>query len=340
MVHYFNIKKLHPFIHLSVSNPYTNCQILSNRLRSKTMPELPPRAPTFPGFIDKLPDETTEDSITTSTTTSNLPDTTTTKINSSSSSPSPLVDMSPDITISHSTSTSTDVPVVPLPVAPRRSRIRAILLWRDPKVSAFVLSCFLLFFYLTLVRALSVLSVIGALFGLYLIIGLITTNANKYTGGKLDTYLARPTSGTPLFKRDALIRALDFVIDEGNDVAEEIRDIIYCDKTPITFAWMTIAFIIYMAGKFCSLLSVLLVAVIGIFTIPILYEKNKKQVDDTLAKASDAASRHIESGRRVAADRAVKLKAAAAEKSAPLLQKAPPAARDFAKKLGFTPKES
>lgn len=232
---------------------------------------------------------------------------------------------------------ATDVPVVPLPVAQSKSRVRAILLWRDPKISAVVFAAFLLFFYLTLVRGLSVLSVIGALSAAYLILGLVIVNVNKHTGGKLDSYLTRPPAGTPLFRRETIYRFVDTLIEEGNEIAEEIRDVLYCDKLPITLGCAFLAFVVFVAGKYFSLLSVLLVETILAFTLPLLYEKNKKQVDDAVAKASDAACRHIETGKKAAADRAIQLRDVAAAKSAPLLEKAPPVAKNLAERFGLTP---
>ncbi|CDF41185.1 unnamed protein product [Chondrus crispus] len=236
--------------------------------------------------------------------------------------------------------TTPEVPVVPLPVAQSKSRLKAIVLWRDPKISAIVLAACMLFFYLTLVRGLSVLSVIGAFSGAYLILGIIIVNVNKRTGGKLNSYITRPATGTPLLRRETIYRGVDTVIEECNEVGEEIRDVLYCDKPPLTLGCAFVAFLVYIAGNYFSLLSVLLVGTIALFTLPLAYEKNKKTVDDAVARASDAAAKHIETGRKVATDRAVKLRDVAAAKSAPLLEKAPPVAKNLAEKFGLTPVKS
>lgn len=301
------------------------------------MPEPPPRAPTFPAFIDQVKEIDDSDFVPNAAPTipSTLP---------SESIPSPVVtmgDTSNAIGANSSTSTSAAdaVPVVPLPVAQRKSRVRAVLLWRDPKVTGAIVAVDMVFFYLTLVRGSSILSVIGGLFFAYLALGLIVVNANKRMGGKLDKYVARPPASTPLFRRESAIRIADTVVEEGNEVAEEIRDIVYCDKPSITLAWMAFAFVVYILGKYFSLLSVFLVLTIAAFTVPLAYEKNKKTVDDALATASDTASRHLETGRRIATERAEQMREVAAERSAPLLEKAPPVARNFAEKMGLTPKK-
>lgn len=283
------------------------------------MPDPPPRAPTFPAFIDQVKEVDDSDFV------------------HSSLKPPVLVNMEDH---SHSSSVPDTVPVVPLPVAPSKSRIRAVFLWRDPKLSAVVFCADMLFFYLTLIRGLSVLSVIGALFGLYVILRFVLHNINSKVGGKLDKYIARQPEGTPLFKRESFMRIADTIVEEGNENAVLLTDIIHCDNNSVTLACIAAAFFVYVLGMYCSLLSVIFVLTILAFSLPLAYEKNKKKVDDAVAKATDMASRHLETGRRAATERAVQLRDVAAERSAPLLEKAPPAARQFAERIGLTPKKS
>lgn len=309
-----------------LSGPHPSSPYLLKLL--KAMPDPPPRAPTFPSFIDQQPDTS---SLKTPT---SCPD----------PEPSPYVNMdqsTPHAGLSTPTasSTSASIPAVPLPVAQSKSRIRAILLWRDPKITGIIFGADMLFFYLTLVRGLSVLSVCGLLFGLYLTFRLAAFHVNKHMGGKFDNYLARPPASTPLFRRDSMMHVVDTIVEEGNEISEQLRDIIYCDKMGVTAAWMFVALVIYVAGNWFSLVSVFFLASLAVFSLPLAYEKNKKQVDDALAKASDTASRHLESGRRAAAEQAVKLRDAAVEKSTPYLEKAPPVARNLAVKMGLTPKK-
>ncbi|CAN8074143.1 unnamed protein product [Agarophyton chilense] len=295
------------------------------------MPLPPPRAPSFPSFIDQAP---------THSTASKTP-TTDSSINSSINDPSSLVNMDPSTPVASlsTPSASEAIPAVPLPVAPSKSRIRAILLWRDPKITGIIFASHMLFFYLTLIRGNSVLSVCGLLFGLYIAMRLAAQYANKRMGNKFDKYLARPPASTPLFRRDSMMRVVDTIVEEGNEVSEQLRDIIYCNKPVVAIKWMLVGFVIYQAGKWFSIVTICFIDSLALFSVPLLYEKNKKKVDDALAKASDTASRHLESGRRAAADRAVKLRDVAMQKSTPYLEKAPPVARNLAEKMGLTPKK-
>lgn len=289
----------------------------------------PPRAPTFPAFIDDIKEIDDTDFVDASHKDSPPPPT-------QPQTSSPIAQMADPATPTAAAAAAA-VPVVPLPVAQSKSRLKAVLLWRDPKVSALVFAACLLFFYLTLVRGMSVLSVIGALSGAYLVVGLLVVNVNKHTGGKLDAYVTRPPAGTPLLRRDVIYRGVDTVIEEVNEVGEEIRDILYCEKAGLALGCAFVALVVYVAGMYFSLLYVMLVETIALFTLPLAYEKNKKTVDDAVARASDAAAKHIETGKKVATDRAVRLRAVAAERSAPLLDKAPPVAKNLAEKFGLTP---
>lgn len=231
-----------------------------------------------------------------------------------------------------------DVPVVPLPVA-SRSRLRGVLLWRDPKVSGAVFGCCMLFFYLTLFKGLSILSVVGALAAMYLVVGLVVVNVNRVAGGQLDKYIARPAVGTPFLRKESVSRWADTFLEEGNELAEDVRAVIYCDDAPLTLTWIAASVTLFFAGKYFSLLPLFFAVTLAAFTAPLAYEKNKEQVDDALAKASESAAAHGQSARKAAGAHAARLRDTAADRAGPLLDKAPPAARDFAAKLGITPKK-
>lgn len=262
----------------------------------------PPRAPTFPAFVDD------PQAVDAAVDPAKMPDST--------------------------------VPVVPFPLAPSKSRIRPILLWRDPKLSAAVLASFLVFFYLTLIRDNAVLSVLGLFAALYFTARFLAAKVNARLSGKFDQYLKRPPANTPLFRKATVYRLADLLLEEGNEVGEEIRDLLYCESPSLTAAALVVSFAIYHIGRYFSLLSVLLVIVIVLFTVPVAYQKNKKQVDDGLAKASETASQHVETARQAVSRGAVQAGDFARQKSAPLLEKAPPAARDFAERIGLTPKKA
>lgn len=285
------------------------------------MPVPPPRAPTLPSFADSI--QEIDDS----------------EFVDNANNPTPS-DMQPVTPLgARGVDGASGVPVAPLPVAQRKSRLVAVLLWRDPKLSGVVFGANMLFFYLTLVRGSSVLSVIGALFAVYIALRFVSVHVNARIGGKLDKYIARPPVGTLLFRREPLIRAVDTIVEEGNEISDELRDMIYCDKMAVAGGWMFVALSVYFIGMHFSLLAVFFVCTLALFSLPLAYEKNKKQVDDALAKVTDAASKQIETGRKAAVDRAVMMRDTAAERSGPYLEKAPPAARNFAEKLGLTPKK-
>lgn len=218
-----------------------------------------------------------------------------------------------------------------------KSKLRAVLTWKDPKISALAFAVCAVFFYLTLWRGISILSVCGAGFALYLVVGLVVVAANQSVlGGALDKYIKRPATTTPMFSTASAYAFADIFVEEGNELAQDVRDVIYCDNTRLTLAYLVLALVMYVAGKFFSLLSVAAFCTLLAFSLPLLYEKNKAQVDEAVSKVSDLASKHLESGRKVAVERSYQLKDLAAERSAPFLDKAP-AVKTLANKVGFTP---
>lgn len=275
----------------------------------------PPRAPTFPSFVPEVPEVDDSDFL----------DNDDNMLNPQSTAPSSI----------HGTATSGSapssgsgsVPVVPLPVSKRSSVIASVLLWRDPKLSGLIFGTAMFFFYLTLVRDNSVLSILGLLFALYQLAIVSLRFAKQKFTLNLRFISERPSDDTPLFRQDSAIRWANLLVEEGNQVQHVLRDIIYCDVPQSTTACILVGMNVYFIGQFVSFLAVLFVLTLILFTVPLAYEKNKKQVDDTMARAADALSTKITSFKRVAED-----------KTTTLLDKAPPAVRQLAKRAGMNPK--
>lgn len=263
----------------------------------------PPRAPTFPAFIDQVEEVSETDFI----------------------KPSPVRVPHPRAMSSPS---SDAVPIVPLPVSQRKSVVRAVLLWREPKVSALYFSATMVFFYLTLLRGLSVLSVLGMFLAVYQLLGVVIVNVNKRMGHKFDKHIARPPPGTPFVPEDVATRFAQAFVEEVNDVQDTLRNVIYCDTIEYSAASLVFGITLYFMGCYVSFLWVVFAAILALFSLPLMYEKNKKQVDDVLAKTSDTMAKQISIGQKLASER-----------TAALLEKAPPAARDFADRVGLTPKK-
>lgn len=220
------------------------------------------------------------------------------------------------------------VPVVPLPTAHRKSVIGNILLWRQPKVTAVYFGGAMTFFFLTLIRGQEPLSVSGILFAVYQVIGMIIVKLNRqFLQGKLDKYINRPPEGTPLFRQDVANRWASVIVEEGNDIQHTLRNVMYCDKPPVVAVCALVGLIIYALGSQFSFLVLFLVGTLMLFSLPLAYDRNKKHIDDTVAKAADSINRQIIMGQKIASD-----------KASELLENAPPAARDMASRVGFSAK--
>ncbi len=246
----------------------------------------------------------------------------------------PKIPVAPRSASMDTTSTSSSgVPVVPLPVAKSRSRIKNILLWRNPKVTGLIFASEMLFFYFTLYRQQSILAVFGGLLTMYLIVGIIVVNVNKMAGGQLDKYIKRPAVEVPIFKKETVNFWAETLMDEGNDIGGYFRNVLYCDNNKLTMSWIFVALTIYIVGKYFSLLPVFFVVFLLSFSLPLVYEKNQKDFDAVLSKVADVASKHLEKTHKYSVEQATKVRDIAAKK----LEQGPPAARSLADKIRSTP---
>lgn len=232
-----------------------------------------------------------------------------------------------------STSGSSNVPVVPLRVAKGRSRMKEILLWRDPKTTGMIFAAGMVFFYFTLYRGQSMLAVVGGLMTMYLIIGAIVVNVNKVAGGQLDKYIKRPAVVEPVFKKEAVNWWAETIMDEGNDMVGYFRDLMYCDHPKLTGIWIGISLVLYIVGKYFSLIPILFVMFLLAFSLPLVYEKNQKDLDAKLAKIADIAEKHFEKTREMSMQQANKMRDLAAKK----METGPQAIRGYADKIRATP---
>lgn len=275
----------------------------------------PPRAPTFPRYVDQVEQVDDMDFI-------KSPN----EVGDELSNEMSATPVSTGDGYDVASSTSSEIPVVPLPVGRRKSLVRGILLWQDPKVTGLYFGTAMAFFYMTLVREKSVISVLGMLIVFYELVGMVIVQLNIKLGGKFDKHVARPPQGTPMFRHDVASRWAGKIVDEGNDIQDILRDMLYCDKPVVTCGCAALGASMYALGKYFSVLPLLFVFTLALFSVPLVYEKNKKKVDEIVARATDKLVGHVKHGRKIAS-----------EKTAELLEKAPPTARDLAIRAGLTP---
>lgn len=234
--------------------------------------------------------------------------------------------MSNDTSSYKSPNTKYGVPKVPLPVSSGKSRLRSLLMWEDRKLSSAVFSFCMLFFYMTLWKGLSILSVIGSLMFFYLCAGLLITQLNSAFHGPIDKYIKKPPRGELFFRREVVEKWADTIMDIGNAYADDLRDVIYCDDPKLTAKWIGISIGIYLLGIIFSPLWLLFLGMICAFSLPLAYERNKKQVDQTVQRAKE-----------VSTQKAREIKEVTQQKAAPYLEKAHPMVKQTAEKMGITP---
>eukprot|EP00172_Hildenbrandia_rubra_P000784 Plantae.Rhodophyta-Hildenbrandia_rubra.ctg1442.p1 GENE.Plantae.Rhodophyta-Hildenbrandia_rubra.ctg1442~~Plantae.Rhodophyta-Hildenbrandia_rubra.ctg1442.p1 ORF type:complete len:290 (-),score=63.30 Plantae.Rhodophyta-Hildenbrandia_rubra.ctg1442:422-1291(-) len=277
----------------------------------ETSTTAPPQAPKYPSLTDDVVKEVDDSEYTSAT--SNL---TPAKDNKSSTI------MTDSSTYTTPVRNSTGVPKVHLPVSSGKSRLRKLLMWEDRKFSAVMFTLAMLFFYLTLWKGLSILSVSGALFGLYLLSGTIIVYVNQALNGPFDKFVKKPPRGEPFFRKEVVEKWTSTFMDMGNELADDIRDVLYCENPKVSSKWMGISFGVYVLGIWFSPLVLLFLATIFAFSLPLLYHRNKKQVDDAAAKALEVSRAKAAQAYELSARKAVQAKKAVSQTATPYLKKA------------------
>lgn len=277
----------------------------------------PPQPPRYPSLPDDVVQEVDDSEYTSGT--SNYQSGSRGGMNSSTM-------MTDDSSSYKSPNTKYGVPKVPLPVSSGKSRLRSLLMWEDRKLSGAVFTFCMLFFYMTLWKGLSILSVIGSLMFVYLCAGLLITQLNSAFHGPIDKYIKKPPRGEMFFRRDVVEKWADTIMDIGNAYADDLRDVIYCDDPRLTLKWISISIGIYLLGMIFSPMWLLFLGTICAFSLPLAYERNKKQVDQTVQRAKE-----------VSTQKAREIKEVTQQKAAPYLEKAHPMVKQTAEKMGITP---
>lgn len=279
----------------------------------------PPRAPTFPKFIDQGADA------------SDLLNTPTTQVVDETDNLYKDNLMDDTLASMNGSRPIGGVPVVALPTSERKSVIGRIILWRDVKLTGIYFGSCMAFFYMTLVRGEQVLSVLGLMLSCYQVCGMILVKVNKQflKNATVAQHITRPADpNAPIVPYDIANNVAKLMADEINDIRYTLRDFMYCDQPAANCLWAFGGFMLSMLGRYFSFLSLMLIGTLLLFSVPLAYDKNKKQVDDTLAKATDSVQKQVVIGQRMAS-----------EKTAELLDKAPPAARQLAARVGLTPQK-
>ena len=130
-------------------------------------------------------------------------------------------------------------------------------------------------------------------------------DVKKMTRNRLDTYIARPATPSPLFRKEVVNNWAETIIEDGNKPGNDICDVLYCGKTGLTVAWIFLELFAFVAGKYFLLLPVFVELTLEAFSLPGVYENNKKEVDNVGAEATESASKHMKIGRTMAGERAI-----------------------------------
>ncbi|KAF8936512.1 Reticulon-domain-containing protein [Dissophora ornata] len=179
-------------------------------------------------------------------------------------------------------------------------RLRSILLWEKPTVSAAHLAASLVF--VLLCRWVSLLNLICGLFvvgisGSFLYVnGLMLT---KPAVRPLEKYYSRSAEFVHI-EADTLRRRLDYVTDGLNVVLTELAKVVLIEDNKRSLKYIGIFYSIWTLRTWFSTTTLLCMILVSIFAAPRLYLDNQELIDAHVANTNDLVQARMDKGRQMA----------------------------------------
>ncbi|KAF8939387.1 Reticulon-domain-containing protein [Dissophora ornata] len=191
------------------------------------------------------------------------------------------------------------------PYAYMTPRLKSLVLWENPKVSAGVLASSLALVlscrWVSLLNVACALFVFGIAGAFVYVNGLLVFNrvTGKSAPRPLEKYYSRSAEFVHL-DANRLHSHVDYVTDGLNVVLTELAKVVLIEENKRSLKFVGIFYAIWTLRSWFSTTSLLSMILISLFAAPRLYLDNQTLVDAHLAKANDLVQAHVGKGREVA----------------------------------------
>eukprot|EP00180_Rhodochaete_pulchella_P001051 Plantae.Rhodophyta-Rhodochaete_pulchella.ctg1868.p1 GENE.Plantae.Rhodophyta-Rhodochaete_pulchella.ctg1868~~Plantae.Rhodophyta-Rhodochaete_pulchella.ctg1868.p1 ORF type:complete len:243 (-),score=58.89 Plantae.Rhodophyta-Rhodochaete_pulchella.ctg1868:117-845(-) len=235
--------------------------------------------------------------------------------------------------------------------APLEGPVKKLFYWRNVKVTGAVFAAGNLLFIMTLFFRYSLLSFFSLMCLFVLGGALAYVNGSKLAVGfRGERTVPKPTLGQQYISRALVESKLGGFIDNTNWLIDEGKKIVFAVDNAMTVKAIAVLFGLVIIGSLFSDMFILYVLFLSSFIGPIVYEKNQKEIDDTIERGRKIADAKLTEGRQmagakmnefkhIAGEKASVARAAIAEKATPFLEKNPKA-REIAAKVGIEAKKT
>ncbi|KAG0295434.1 Reticulon-4 [Dissophora globulifera] len=184
-------------------------------------------------------------------------------------------------------------------------RMRSILLWEKPAVSAAhlgaSLTVVLLCRWVSLLNLVCGLAVLGISGAFVYVNGLLVFNriTNKSAVRPLEKYYARSAEFVHV-EADTLHRRVDYVTDGLNVVLTELAKVVLIEDNKRSLKFIGIFYAIWTLRSWFATTTLLSMILVSLFAAPRIYLDNQAVIDAQVAKTNDLVQAHVGKGRQMA----------------------------------------
>jgi hypothetical protein len=106
--------------------------------------------------------------------------------------------------------------------------------------------------------------------------------------------------GDPLINKEHVNHYVELFTEIIESIGKEIKKIVLIDDTSRSITWFLISFIVWTFAAHISSRTLIVVSLLGAFTIPRLYRSNKHVVDARLSQGNQMMNEHLKRAQKVA----------------------------------------
>ncbi|KAJ2956848.1 hypothetical protein NQZ79_g7363 [Umbelopsis isabellina] len=186
------------------------------------------------------------------------------------------------------------------------SHLQSLIYWERPARSLVALTTSLVAIYLT--RQYSLLQIGAAALtistGVNLAYVLLSMNAQRIFSDNnepaVHPHNHRLQRRDPLINKQSVNHYVDLFTEIVETIGKEIKKVVLVQDTGRSLAWFAIAFLVWTFAAHISSRTLIVLSLLGAFTIPRLYQSNKDVVDARISQGNSMVTGHLQRAQSMA----------------------------------------
>ncbi|CAM0136867.1 hypothetical protein VKS41_007452 [Umbelopsis sp. WA50703] len=186
------------------------------------------------------------------------------------------------------------------------SHLQSLIYWERPARSMVALTTSLVVIYLT--RQYSLLQLGAAALtistGFNLAYVLLSMNTQRIFSDNnepaVHPHNHRLQRRDPLINKQSVNHYVDLFIEIVETIGKEIKKVVLVQDTGRSLAWFAVSFLVWTFAAHISSRTLVVVSLLGAFTIPRLYQSNKDVVDARISQGNSMLNGHLQRAQNLA----------------------------------------